>query len=59
MALPVPMEKSQQMACSWEGSRDPAPALAPLGRSRGSGWILWRFSSFEQHLLCARLWAGH
>lgn len=59
MALPVPIEKSQQTACSWEGSWDPAPALAPLGRSCRSGWILWTFSSSDQHLLCARLWAGH
>lgn len=59
MALPVPIEKSQQTAHSWEGSRDPAPALVPVGRSRGSRRILWRFSSSEQRLPCARLWAGH
>ena len=48
VALPVPIEKSQQTACSWEGSWDPAPALAPLGRSCRSGWILWTFSSSDQ-----------
>lgn len=58
MALPVPIKKSQQMACSWEGSWDPTLALDPLGRSRRSRRVLWTFSSSDQHLLCARLWAG-